>query len=114
MVRILIAATVARRLSTQGARAVDWMINEDYKQLDARGASDFDILLQGDVAGQITGGGKSPVTNPFMAVDFDIYFGDAGGTTNDTMSVYVRNLDTNVQEVFSVNARPNTVSAPPM
>src|SRR5262249_49069540 len=37
-----------------GLWAADWMINEDYKQLDARGASDFDILLQGNVAGQIT------------------------------------------------------------
>lgn len=52
-------------LGTSGARAADWMINEDYKQLDPRGASDFDILLQGDVAGQITGGGGSGVTNPF-------------------------------------------------
>lgn len=47
------------------AQAIDWMINEDYKQLDPRGASDFDILLQGNVGGQITGGGMSSVTNPF-------------------------------------------------
>lgn len=47
------------------ATAADWMINEDYKQLDARGATDFDILLRGNVGGQITGGGFSNVTNPF-------------------------------------------------
>jgi hypothetical protein len=38
------------------------------------------------------------------SVDFDVYFGNAGGTTNDTISVYVRNLDTNAQEIFSVDA----------
>lgn len=47
------------------ASPLTWGINEDYKQLDARGASDFEILLQGNVAGQITGGGLSGVTNPF-------------------------------------------------
>ena len=47
------------------APAADWMINEDYKQTDPRGATDFDILLKGNVAGQITGGGHSSVTNPF-------------------------------------------------
>src|SRR5262249_38410845 len=47
------------------ASPLTWAINEDYKQLDARGASDFEILLQGNVAGQITGGGMSAVTNPF-------------------------------------------------
>jgi len=51
----------------QAAKAApfDWGINEDYKQLDARGATDFDILLKGAVAGNITGGGMSSVTNPF-------------------------------------------------
>jgi len=52
-------------LCALGAPAAASRINEDYKQLDARGASDFDILLEGDVAGQITGGGQSHVTNPF-------------------------------------------------
>ncbi|MCP4659499.1 MAG: hypothetical protein GY856_29175 [bacterium] len=62
--RCVLVATVGC-LCALAAPAADWMINEDYKQLDARGASDFDILLQGDVAGQITGGGRSSVTNPF-------------------------------------------------
>lgn len=52
-------------LCAMTASAADWMINEDYKQTDPRGATDFDILLQGNVGGQITGGGQSPVTNPF-------------------------------------------------
>jgi hypothetical protein len=45
--------------------AFAWMINENYKQLDGRGATDFEILLQGDISGQVTGGGFSCVTNPF-------------------------------------------------
>jgi hypothetical protein len=38
------------------------------------------------------------------SVDFDAYFGDTGGTTNDTIKVYVRNLNTNVEEIFSIDA----------
>jgi hypothetical protein len=49
------------------AAPADWAINEDYKQLDSRGASDFSILLQGNVGGRITGGGMSSVTNPFSS-----------------------------------------------
>ena len=47
------------------ADAADWLINEDYKQLDARGATDFEILFEGAVGDRITGGGLSHVTNPF-------------------------------------------------
>ena len=38
------------------------------------------------------------------SVNLDIYFGDSGGTSTDTINVYVRNLDTGVQEIFSVDA----------
>jgi hypothetical protein len=41
------------------------MINEDYQQRDNRNATDFHIILVGDVGDQITGGGTSSVTNPF-------------------------------------------------
>ena len=46
------------------ARA-DWFINKDVEQRDARPATDFDILFQGDIATRITGGGQSSVTNAF-------------------------------------------------
>src|SRR5678815_5536038 len=46
------------------ARA-DWFINKDVEQRDARPATDFDILFQGDIASRITGGGQSSVTNAF-------------------------------------------------
>ena len=45
------------------AHSADWMINEDYLQTDARGATAFEFLLAGDVAGRITGGGLTSVTN---------------------------------------------------
>jgi hypothetical protein len=38
------------------------------------------------------------------SVEFDVYFGDSGGTTNDKITVTVLNLDTNVSESFTVNA----------
>lgn len=41
---------------------------------------------------------------PYWKVNFDVYFGDSGGTTTDTIKVYVRNLDTGVQEIFSIDA----------
>lgn len=47
------------------AHSADWMINEDYLQTDARGATAFEFLLAGDVAGRITGGGLTSVTNAF-------------------------------------------------
>ncbi len=56
---------IAGRAGVTLSRA-DWMINEDYKQGDPRGAKGFDILVQSQPAGwQITGGGGSSVTNPF-------------------------------------------------
>ena len=61
---MVFAGLVAWLLATSG-HAATWLINEDYKQPDARGASDFEILFQGNIAGQITGGGMSSVTNPF-------------------------------------------------
>jgi hypothetical protein len=42
-----------------------WMINEDYQQRDNRNATDFHIILAGDVRDRITGGGTTSVTNPF-------------------------------------------------
>lgn len=47
------------------SQAADWMINEDYKQLDTRPASDFEMFFGGDMRAQITGGGMSFVTNAF-------------------------------------------------
>lgn len=47
------------------AHAADWMINEDYFQTDARGATAFEFLLAGDVASRISSGGMTAVTNAF-------------------------------------------------
>lgn len=58
---LLLAAGV---LATAAPLAA-WMINEDYQQRDNRAASDFHIILAGDVKDRITGGGTTGVTNPF-------------------------------------------------
>ena len=52
-------------LSFAQAIAADWMINEDYYQTDTRAATDFEFLLSGDVAAQITSGGQTSITNAF-------------------------------------------------
>ena len=52
-------------LSVAQAIAADWMINEDYYQTDTRAATDFEFLLAGDVAAQITSGGQTSITNAF-------------------------------------------------
>jgi hypothetical protein len=61
--KIVWALVALLALGASGLRA--WMINEDYQQRDRRAATDFHIFLEGDVRGQITGGGRSNVTNPF-------------------------------------------------
>ncbi len=43
-------------------------------------------------------------TFAYWSVSLDVYFGDAGGTSNDRINVYVENLDTNVSEIFSLDA----------
>ena len=67
ILRVLLAAAVVLGLGAEGARAIDWMINEDYKQTDPRGATDFDILLQGQVPTDATGSGPYR----FIAADFN-------------------------------------------
>lgn len=61
--------------------AADWMINEDYKQTDPRGATDFDILLRLKNGSQITGGGRSSVTNPFNNPSVQVSTNNLGVTT---------------------------------
>jgi len=65
VLRFTLAAALVIGASALGAHAFDWMINEDYRQPDARDATDFEFYLQGNVGGQITDGGFSSVTNPF-------------------------------------------------
>lgn len=57
-------ATAGLLVATLSAPA-QWFINKDVEQRDPRGATDFDILIQGDISGRIQGGGQSPVTNAF-------------------------------------------------
>jgi hypothetical protein len=63
--RCAILLWVGGWLSLIPSFAFGWMINEDYQQRDNRNATDFHIVLVGDVGAQITGGGTSSVTNPF-------------------------------------------------
>lgn len=60
---IVVMLGVAGCIAPRVGVCADWLINEDYKQLDARGASDFEFLFEGTPL--ITGGGQSIVTNPF-------------------------------------------------
>jgi hypothetical protein len=32
-----------------------------------------------------------------------VYFSEAGGTSSDRINVYVKNLNTNVEEIFSID-----------
>jgi len=41
---------------------------------------------------------------PYWRIRLDVYFGDAGGTSNDRINVYVDNMDTGVMEIFTVDA----------
>lgn len=40
----------------------------------------------------------------YWSIRLDVYFGDPGGTTNDKINVYVLNVNTGVQEIFTVDA----------
>ena len=53
---------------------MSWMINEDYTQedRDGREATNFEIVLEGQVRDQVTGGGQSDVTNPFANPQIEI------------------------------------------
>jgi hypothetical protein len=65
LLRITLAVMFSIFAEAGIAHAFDWMINEDYRQPDARNATDFEFYLQGNVTGQITDGGFTSVTNAF-------------------------------------------------
>jgi hypothetical protein len=86
----------------QEALATAWLINEDYKQLDARNASDFDWLVRGDIQNQITGGGKSNVTNPFASPDLTAALDAQGNTVIRFSGSNTVPKDTNTDRHFGI------------
>ncbi len=58
LVPLLVLAALPERVQA-------WALNADYRQLDARGANDFEFLFQGDITGQTLTGGLSSLTNAF-------------------------------------------------